>query len=80
MNNGMNEYLLEEHRKDIQRDMQQIHLERKALRGRVFHPNAFTRSMEALGKWLITRGELLVKRYESPKKRCGHAGQNSYAH
>ena len=80
MNNGMNEYLLEEHRKDIQRDMQQIHLEQMALRGRVFHPNAFTRSMEALGKWLITRGELLVKRYESPKKRCQHAGQNSYAH
>jgi hypothetical protein len=79
MNTGMNDYLLEEHLKDIRRDMQQIHLEQEALRGRVFRPNTFTRSMEAFGKWLITRGELLVKRYESPKKRCQHAGQNSYA-
>jgi hypothetical protein len=80
MNAGMEEYLLEEHRKDIQREVQQIYLEQKAMRGRVFQPNVFTRSMENLGKWLISRGETLVKRYEAPKKRGQHASQKSYVH
>jgi hypothetical protein len=80
MNAGMEEYLLEERRKDIQREVQQIHLEQRAMRGQVFRPNLFTRSMENLGKWLISYGETLVKRYEAPKKRCQHAGQNSYVH
>jgi len=78
--NGMEEYLLEERRRDMQRDIQQIRLQQKALRGRVFQPNLFTRSMESVGKWLISRGETLVKRYETPKKRCQHVSPKSYAH
>jgi hypothetical protein len=80
MKTALDEYLLEERLNDIQRDMQQIHLEQKAQRGKVFQPNLFTRSMETFGKWLILRGERLVKRYETPKKRCQHVTQKSYAH
>ena len=80
MKTALDEYVFEERLRDIQRDVQQLRLEQTALRGKVFQPNLFTRSMEALGKWLIARGELLVKRYETPKKRCQHAGQKSYAH
>jgi hypothetical protein len=76
----MDEILLEERRRQIGHDMNQIRLEEEAMRGRPFQPNAFTRSMETLGKWLITRGESLVKRYESPRKRSQHASPNSYAH
>ena len=80
MKTALDEYVLEERFQDIQRDVQQMRLEKQALRGKVFQPNAFTRSMETLGKWLIARGELLVKRYETPKKRCQHSSQKSYAH
>ena len=80
MNTGMDEILLEERRRQIGNDMHQIRLEEEAMRGRPFQPNAFTRSMETLGKWLISGGELLVKRYETPKKRGQHASSNGYAH
>ena len=80
MNYLMEEQLLKEHRKDIQRAMGHIHLEGRALRGRVFRPNWFTRAMQILGQWLIAQGEGLVKRYETPaKKGCQQPGR-SYAH
>ena len=80
MNKRLDELLLEEHRKDIQRDIQQIRLEEQVRKTKVFRPNLFTRSMENFGKWLIARGEILVKRYETPAKKCRSAGQSSYAH
>lgn len=80
MNTKLDELLLEEHRKDIQRDIQQIRTEQEALQAKVFRPSLFTRSMESLGKWLVTCGELLVKRYETPSKKCKPAGRSSYAH
>lgn len=80
MNTRLDELLLEEHRKDIHRDIQQIRLEQQALRTKVFHPSLFTRSMEKIGKWLIARGEILVKRYETPAPKCKSTGQSSYAH
>ena len=80
MNYLMEEQLLEEHRKDIRREMNHIHLERRTLRGKVFRPNWFTRSMQRFGQWLIAQGEGLVKRYETPaKKPCQQSGR-SYAH
>jgi hypothetical protein len=76
----MEEHLIKEHRKDIQREIDHICLEGYALRGRVFRPNWFTRAMQRLGQWLILQGEGLVKRYETPSKKAGqHSGQ-SYAH
>ncbi len=80
MNTRIDELLLEERRKDLQRDIQQIRLEEQALQAKGFHPSVFTRSMEHFGKWLITRGEILVKRYETPSKKHKPAGRSSYAH
>ena len=79
MNPLMEELIAEEHRKDIQRDMQAIRLERKAAQLRVYRPNWFTRVMQNVGRLLIVQGERLVKRYETPKARCQPAGQR-YAH
>jgi hypothetical protein len=80
MNTRLDEFLSEEHRKDMQRDIQQITLEQKVVHIKVARPSLFTRSMESLGKWLIHQGELLVKRYETPSKKCQPARRNSYAH
>ena len=51
MNTRLDELLLEERRRDIQRDIQQIRLEKQALKSKVFHPNVFTHLMENFGKW-----------------------------
>jgi hypothetical protein len=79
MNPFMEEILIEEHRKDIRRDIKHIHLEEQALTGRIYRPNWFTHAMQNLGRMLIAQGERLVKRYETPKKRCQQSTQ-SYAH
>jgi hypothetical protein len=79
MNPRIEEILAEEHRKDIRHDINHIRLEEKALKGRVYRPNWFTHAMQNLGRILIAQGERLVKRYETPKKRCQQSG-HSYAH
>ena len=79
MNYMMEEQLISEHRKDIQRDIHKIRLEEQALQSRVFYPNLFTKSMQRTGKWLIKIGERLVQRYQTPSPK--HCSQNqSYAH
>jgi hypothetical protein len=80
MNPLMEELLATEHRKDIHRDIHDIHLEKKAARLRVYRPNWFTHAMHSLGHLLITQGERLVRRYETPKARCQHNTGHSYAH
>ncbi len=80
MNYRIEEHLVEEHRKNIRREIGLIYLERQALQGKVFRPNWFTRAMQSFGQLLITQGEGLVKRYEIPtKKACQQAGRR-YAH
>jgi len=79
MNPLFQEYLVEERRKDIRREMSNIRMEEEAMRGQVFRPSLFTRTMRTLGQWLIARGEQLVKRYETPEAGCQPAGQ-TYAH
>lgn len=80
MNPLIEEYLAEEHRKDIQREFAQIRLQKQTLRGKVFRPNWFTRSMQKFGQLLITQGESLVKRYEVPAKKPCQQAKRSYAH
>jgi len=79
MNPLMEEYLIEEHRRDIKRELSHIRLQEQALKSRVFRPNWFTRAMQRLGQWLIAQGEGLVRRYETPAKKCQSTTQR-YAH
>lgn len=79
MNPLMEEYLIEEHRKDIKREVSRIRLQEQALKGGAFRPSWFTRAMQGLGQWLIARGERLVKRFEISDCPCQSSKQN-YAH
>ena len=78
MNPLMDEYLIEEHRRDIKRELTHIRLQEQALKSRVFHPNWFTHTMQILGRWLIMRGQRLVKRYEVPAN-CTTTSEQRYA-
>ena len=80
MNPLMEEYLIEEHRSDIKRELSHIRMQEQALKNRVFRPNWFTRAMQRLGQWLIVQGEGLVKRYETPAKKSCQPSGRSYAH
>lgn len=75
----MEEYLVEEHRRDITRELTNIRLQERALKIRVFRPNWFTQIMRRLGQWLIVRGERLVDRYEVPAN-CTARSKRTYAH
>jgi len=80
MNPLMEEYLIEEHRSDIKRELSHIRLQERALKSRVFRPNWFTRAMQTLGQWLIAQGEGLVRRYETPAKKTCQQSERRYAH
>jgi len=69
MNPLLEEYLAEERRRDITKELIDIHLQEHALRSTVYRPNLFSRSMQGLGQWLIVRGEKMVTRYEVPANR-----------
>ncbi|MFN8413501.1 MAG: hypothetical protein U0Z26_14040 [Anaerolineales bacterium] len=74
------EYFIKQHQKDIYLEVKQIQIEQLALHEKPYSPNFYTRLMEQLGKWLISCGETLVRRYEIPKTKNQPAGQNIYIH
>lgn len=81
MNPLMEEYTLEEHRKDIDRELTDIRLQEQALNGKAHRPSLFTHTMQRLGQWLIVRGEKMVKRYEAPSNSTkSKSSKHRFAH
>lgn len=79
MNLMMEEYLQDEHRREIVREITGHRLQEQAYRSMVHRPNWFTRAMTRLGQWLIARGERLVKQYEVPAN-CAAPSEPGFAH
>jgi len=79
MNPLMEDYSLEEHRKDLARELTDIHLQQLALNNKTYRPNLFTYTMQRLGQWLIVRGEKMVKRYEAPSNNT-KSSKRKFAH
>jgi hypothetical protein len=79
MNSLLEEYMVEERRRDVLREMDSIHLQEEALKARGYRLNWFARAMQGFGEWLIARGENLVERYEMPGNRATSSRQG-YAH
>ena len=79
MNPLVEENLVEEHRRDITRELTDIRLQEEALKGKVYHPGIFTHTMRRLGQWLIARGEKMVKRYEAPSNSA-KSSEHRFAH
>jgi hypothetical protein len=81
MNPLMEDYSLEEQRKELARELADIRMQEKALNGRAHRPSLFTRTMQRLGQWLIVRGEKIVKRYEVPSNGTKSKSSNHrFAH
>jgi hypothetical protein len=72
MNIWQNELLVDYHRQDIVQGMEQIRLEKIALKSRVYHPGLFERTMFKFANWMISTGKQLRTRYEVPALDCSH--------
>lgn len=79
MNPLVEERLAEEHRRNITRELADIHLQEEALKSKVIHPSLLAHTMQSLGRWLIVRGEKMVKRYEVTTNSTTSSEQR-YAH
>lgn len=80
MNNWHIEFLAEYHRQQILEDVEQIRLERLAVRSRVYRPGMFERIMFNFANWMISTGKQLRRRYEVPAVNCSKPPTGSFAH
>ena len=80
MNNWHDEFMAEYHRQEILNQVEQIRLEKIAVRSRVYRPGLFERTMFNFANWMISTGKQLRKRYEIPAVDCGKSRTGSFAH
>lgn len=80
MNNWNNEFMAEYHRQEILEEVEQIRLEKLAVKSRVYHPGLFERTMFNFANWMISTGKQLRKRYEIPTVDCSKSRTGSFAH
>ena len=80
MNGWQNEFMPEYHRQRIVAEIEQIRLERLALKSHVYRPGLFARTMFNLANWMISTGKHLRKRYEVPAVNCSNPPTGSFAH
>jgi hypothetical protein len=80
MHNWNTEYMAEYHRQEILQEAEQIHLERIAIKSRVYRPRLFERTMFNFANWMISTGKQLRKRYEIPAVDCSKEPTGSFAH
>ncbi len=79
MNYFQDEYTAEYKRQRILSEVKQIHLEKLALKSRVYRPGLFERTMFNFANWMISTGRQLRKRYEIPSVDCNKSPSGSFA-
>jgi hypothetical protein len=79
MNHWQDEFMAEYHRQEILDQVEQIRLEKIAVKSRVYRPGLFERTMFNFANWMISTGKQLRKRYEVPVVDCGKS-PTSFAH
>jgi len=79
MKNSYFEFMAEYNRQRITEEMEQIHLEKLALRSRVYRPSPFGRTMLNFANWMISTGDQLRKRYEIPAMPCSNTPTENFA-
>ena len=80
MNSRHDEYMAEYHRQEILNQVEQIRLEKIALKSHVYRPGVFERTMFNFANWMISTGKHLRKRYEIPTADCNNSPTGSFAH
>lgn len=78
MNHWHVEFMAEDHRQEILKEVEHIRLEKLALQSRVYRPGLFARTMFSFANWMISAGKQLRKRYEIPV-HCNDSRTGSFA-
>lgn len=79
MNYFQDEYTAQYNRQRTLNEVNQIRLERLALKSRVYRPGLFERTMFSFANWMISTGRQLRRRYEIPSVDCGKSPSESFA-
>ena len=79
MNSRHDEFMAEYHRQEILNQVEQIRLEKIAIKSRVYRPGLFERTMFNFANWMISTGKQLRKRYEVPAVDCSNTRSGSFA-
>lgn len=79
MNYFQDEYTAEYKRQRILAEVKQIHVEKLALKSRLYRPGLFERTMFNFANWMISTGRQLRKRYEIPSVDCNKSPSGSFA-
>ena len=79
MNYFQGEHTAEYNRQRILDEVRQIHLEKLALKSRIYHPGLYERTMFNFANWMIATGRQLRKRYEIPAVDCNQSPSGSFA-
>lgn len=69
----------EYNRQRILDEVEQIRLEKLALKSHVYRPGLFARTMFSFANWMISTGKQLRKRYEVPSTNCNTTPSESFA-
>jgi len=80
MHHWNDEFMAEYHRQEILDEVEQIRLEKMAVKSRVYRPGLFERTMFNFANWMISTGKHLRKRYEVPAVDCSKSRTGSFAH
>ena len=79
MNYWQDEKTAEYNRQRIWDEVEQIRLEKLALKSRVYRPGLFERTMFNFANWMIASGKQLRRRYEVPSTNCNKTPSKSFA-
>lgn len=79
MNYWQDEKTAEYNRQRILDEVEQLRLEKLAIKSRVYRPGLFERTMFSFANWMITYGKQLRKRYEVPSTNCNKTPSESFA-
>ena len=77
MNPLLEEYLVEEHQREIERGSSGRQVQGQT--AKIYRPKFSTRVMRGFGQWMIEQGEELVKRCEVPAQNK-RTSNRRYAH
>ena len=79
MNNWQHDFMPELYRQRVLEEVEQIRLEKLALKSRIDRPRPFARTMFKFATWMISTGKQLRKRYQAPAGNCSSSRTGSFA-
>lgn len=80
MGNWEHEFMPEYYRQRVMEEIEQIRLERLALKSRRKDlPHLFKRIIIRFASWMISTGKQMRKRYEAPAINCSNSPTGSFA-